>query len=167
MSLDIKNYDLGIKVLTPSQNIDERGFVSEVLRSDWKEFFDGGFPQQINVSKSYPGVIRAWHKHSRKQVDYFMVQEGKMKICVYDGHMDSKSFGKLVELIVSEEKLQIIKVPGHFWHGTKTISKEPSVTIYFINNLYNYKNPDEERLPWNDSSIIDPRTKKPYDWNLD
>mgnify|MGYP003300136121 CR=1 FL=1 len=31
--------------------------------------------------------------------------------------------------------------------------------------LYNYENPDEERLDWNDPSIIDPTTQKPYDWN--
>ena len=34
-----------------------------------------------------------------------------------------------------------------------------------IENLYDYKNPDEERRPWNDPTIIDPKTKKPYDWN--
>jgi len=27
------------------------------------------------------------------------------------------------------------------------------------------KNPDEERRAWNDQTIIDPRTSKPFDWN--
>ena len=67
--------------------------------------------------------------------------------------------------IISSDKLQIIKVPGNFWHGTKTIGNEPSLTVYFINNMYNYEDPDEERISWNDPSIIDPRTKQPYDWN--
>ena len=88
-----------------------------------------------------------------------------MKICVYDAEKDSKTFGKLVELTASGDELQIIKIPGHFWHGTMTIGQEPSITIYFINNLYNYENPDEERMPWNEPSIIDPRTEKPFDWN--
>ena len=163
--MNIKNYDLGVKVLIPKKNNDARGFVSEILRDDWKEFFDGDFPKQINISKSLPGVIRAWHRHSRGQIDHFMVQTGKMKICVYDAEKDSKTFGKLVELTASGDELQIIKIPGHFWHGTMTIGQEPSITIYFINNLYNYENPDEERMPWNEPSIIDPRTKKPFDWN--
>jgi len=164
--LDIKSYDLGVKTLTPKINFDERGFVSEVFRSDWKEFFDGKFPEQINISKSNSNVIRAWHKHNRNQTDYFIVQEGKMKICAYDGNKESSTYGKLVEIEASGEKLQIIKIPGHLWHGTKTISDEPSITIYFLTNLYDYSNPDEERINWNDSLIIDPRTKKPYDWNL-
>ena len=28
-----------------------------------------------------------------------------------------------------------------------------------------YENPDEERKEWNDSFIIDPNTKKPFDWD--
>ena len=111
--LEIENCDLGVKILTPKKNIDERGFVSEVLRSDWKEFFDGKFPEQINISKSLPGVIRAWHRHKRNQVDYFMVQQGRMKICAYDGNKESLDFGKLVEIKTVEDKLQIIKIPGH------------------------------------------------------
>ena len=165
MELDIKNYDLGVQVLTPKINYDERGFVSEIFRNDWKEFFGKDKPAQINVSKSQPGVTRAWHRHLRDQVDFFTVIKGTIKICVYDNNPVSKTFGTLVEIISNEKKLQIIKVPGHFWHGTKTIGSEESYTVYFINNLYDYDNPDEERISWNDPSIIDPRTKQPYDWN--
>ena len=101
----------------------------------------------------------------RNQVDFFTVLKGTVKICVYDNNVESDTFGTLVEIISNEKKLQIIKVPGHFWHGTKTIGSDESYTVYFINNLYDYENPDEERISWNDSSIIDPRTKKTYDWN--
>ena len=167
MKLDIKEYDLGVKVFSPKINNDERGFVSEVFRSNWNEFFGNEIPQQINISKSNPGVIRAWHRHKNNQIDFFTVLKGKMKICVYDDNKKSTTFGKLVEIIADENNLQIIKVPGHFWHGTKTIGTQSSYTIYFINNLYNYDNPDEERIPWNDQSVIDPITKKPYDWNKD
>ena len=52
------------------------------------------------------------------------------------------------------------------WHGTKNIGNEPSETIYFMNNLYDYDNPDEERIDWNDPSVIDPKTQKPFDWNV-
>ena len=96
-----------------------------------------------------------------------MVTKGKMKICIYDGDKNSKTFGKLVEIIAGDDELKIVKVPGHFWHGTKTVSDIPSETIYFLTNLYDYENPDEQRLDFNDSSIIDPRTKKTYDWNFD
>jgi len=167
MKLDIKEYDLGVKVFSPKINNDERGFVSEIFRSNWSEFFGNDYPKQINISKSKPGVIRAWHRHKNNQIDFFTVLKGKMKICVYDDDKNSSTFGKLVEIIADENHLQIIKVPGHFWHGTKTLGTESSYTVYFINNLYNYENPDEERMSWNDQSVVDPITQKPYDWNKD
>ena len=165
MTLEIQDYDLGVKTLKPKINSDDRGFVTEVFRTDWAEFFDGIIPKQINHSDSKPGTIRAWHKHTRNQTDYFLVKKGKVKICIYDGEKESKTFGKLVEVIVGGDELKIVKVPGHFWHGTKTLSDTPSETIYFLTNLYDYENPDEERLDWNDPSIIDPKTQKPYDWD--
>ena len=165
MVLEIQNYDLGVKTLIPQVNYDERGFVTEIFRTDWMDFFDGVIPKQVNLSSSKPGVIRAWHRHTRNQIDYFLVKKGKMKICVYDGNKKSKTFGTLVEIIAGDDELKIVKVPGHYWHGTKTLSNINSETIYFLTNLYDYENPDEERLDWNDPSIIDPRTKNPYDWN--
>ena len=165
MELDIANYDLGVQVLRPKINFDERGFVSEIFRNDWEGFFDNNKPNQINISKSKPGIVRAWHRHLREQVDFFTVIKGTVKICVYDNDSKSDTYGTLVEIITNEKKLEIVKVPGHYWHGTKTIGSEESYTVYFINNLYDYENPDEERIPWDDSNIIDPRTKQPYDWS--
>ena len=167
MELEIETHELGVQILSPKINYDERGFVSEIFRNDWKEFFGKDKPAQINVSKSQPGVIRAWHRHLRYQVDFFTVLKGTMKICVCDNDEESETFGKLVEIIANEDKLQIIKVPGNFWHGTKTISSIPSETIYFLTNLYDYENPDEERMDWNNSTVINPKTKNPYDWNVD
>ena len=36
------------------------------------------------MSVSYPGMVRAWHKHERGQVDHFLAVRGAMKICAYD-----------------------------------------------------------------------------------
>jgi|SRR5215212_6177653 len=155
----------GLKVTDIEKNPDERGFFSEAARKDWHEVFDERWISQANLSRSYPGIIRAWHRHTRDQIDYFMVLQGAMRIVAYDGDEKSATFGKLIEIVASEERLQIVRVPGHYWHGTKTISDRPSLTMYFVNNLYDYKNPDEERKPWNDFSIIDSKTKRPYDWN--
>jgi len=163
---NVKNFELdGVKVLTIDRFVDERGFFSEVFRNDWKEFFDGEIPKQTNLSKSYPGIIRAWHRHEKNQVDYFLVIKGAMKISAFDGEKNSNTFGKLVEITTSEDELKLIRIPGKYWHGTKTISNEPSLTVYFVNNLYDYDNPDEQRKPWDSSDIIDPQTKKPFDWN--
>ncbi|MCL0103002.1 dTDP-4-dehydrorhamnose 3,5-epimerase family protein [Dehalococcoidia bacterium] len=166
--LEVKEYsDLpGVKVHTLRLLPDERGFFSEALRRDWKELLGGDEIVQANVSFSYPRIIRAWHRHLRGQVDYFLVLQGAMKICAYDDREDSPDTkGKLVEVISSSHKPQVVRIPGIYWHGTKTISSEPSLLVYFTTRLYDYQNPDEERRPWNDPTMIDPKTGQPFDWN--
>lgn len=164
--LEVREYDLpGVKTYDLKVIPDDRGFFSEAIRKDWKEFTGGDEIVQANVSFSYPGIIRAWHRHLRGQVDYFLVLQGAMKICAYDDREGLPTKGKLVEIIASSQKPQIVRILGIYWHGTKTISSEPSLLVYFTTRLYDHQNPDEERRPWNDPSIIDSRTGQPYDWN--
>lgn len=162
----IKTFPMeGIKVFELNRIIDERGSFTEIMRTDWTELFGDEKIQQSNLSVSYPGMIRAWHRHARGQVDYYVVVKGTVKICAYDNDKNSKTFGNLTEIISSEQKLQVVRVPGHYWHGIKTLGKETSMLVYFINNLYDYENPDEERSAWNNPDIIDPQTKLSFDWN--
>ena len=164
----LKEYPLeGVRTYEIALLPDERGFFAEALRQDWREFIDEWITQ-ANLSYSYPGMVRAWHRHRRGQVDYFLVIKGAMKICAYDG--DTK---RLAEVVSGGDKLTLVRIPGNYWHGTKTISSEPSLTVYFVNRLYDYKNPDEERRAWNDRNIIpseingnknEPRVGKPWDW---
>ncbi|MCJ7423211.1 dTDP-4-dehydrorhamnose 3,5-epimerase family protein [Candidatus Bathyarchaeota archaeon] len=158
----------GVKTYEISILPDERGFFAEALREDWKELLGDDKIAQANISVSYPHIVRAWHKHVRGQVDYFLVLKGAMKICAYE-----EETGKLAEVIASSEKPTLVRVPGKYLHGTKTVSDQPSLTAYFVTKLYDYKNPDEIRRPWNDPTIIpievngkkdDPRVGKPWDW---
>ncbi len=163
---EIKEYGLpGVRAYDLRIIPDERGFFSEALRKDWSELLEGDEIAQVNVSSSYPGIIRAWHRHLRGQVDYFLVLQGAMKICAYDDRDGLPTKGKLVEIIASSHKHQLVRIPGIYWHGTKCIGNESSMILYFVTRLYDYKNPDEERRPWNDPLVIDPRTGKQYDWN--
>ncbi len=164
----IKEYPLeGVKTYQLNILPDERGFFIEALRNDWTDFVQDEIVQ-ANLSYTYPGIVRAWHKHLRGQVDYFLVLKGTSKICAYD-----ESSKHLVEIIADSKKPLLIRVPGHYLHGFKAIAEEPSLMIYFVNKIYNYQNPDEERIPWDDQSIIplkingnalDPRVGHTWDW---
>ena len=155
----------GIMIHDIGKLVDERGFFAEIMRNDWKTVFGNDTIVQANLSSSLPGAIRGWHRHSRGQVDYLIVLRGHVKICAYDDNEGSSTRGELSEIIASDQKSQIIRIPGHYWHGTKTLGFEPSLALYLVTRLYNAKNPDEERRPWNDPEIIDPSTSKPFDWN--
>jgi dTDP-4-dehydrorhamnose 3,5-epimerase len=155
----------GVKIWDLKKMPDERGFFAELFREDWKEFIGNDRVAQLNFSISYPGIIRAWHRHGRGQIDYLAVLRGALKICAFDDTEGSKTRGQLDEIVSSGEKLQMVRIPGHYWHGTKALGNELSILVYITTKLYDYSNPDEERRPWNDPMITDPKTGKPFDWN--
>jgi len=138
------------------------------MRNDWRELLRGDEIVQANLSISYPGIVRAWHRHLRGQVDYFLALKGAIKICSYD-----QESGELTEIVSAGYEPQIVKIPGKYWHGFKVVSNEPAWLIYFVNKLYDYEKPDEERRPWSDPTITpksingktdDPRVGKPWNW---
>lgn len=155
----------GVRIYDLQVFPDERGFFAEALRQDWTEFLEGDTIAQTNLSMSYPGMIRAWHRHLRGQVDYFLVLRGALKICAYDDRPDSPTRGGLVEIVASAHRPQLVRIPGFYWHGTKAVGNEASLAVYFVTRLYDYGSPDEERRPWNDPTIVDPATGQPFDWN--
>jgi dTDP-4-dehydrorhamnose 3,5-epimerase len=150
--------------------IDERGFFGEAIRHDWSDIVQEPLVQ-ANLSFTYPNVVRAWHRHLRGQVDVFLVLDGALKICAYDADT-----GKLAEVIGSSLKPMLVRIPGCYWHGFKAIAPSKSggtLLMYFVNRLYDHREPDEERRPWNDPTIIpteingnkkEPRVGQPWDW---
>lgn len=157
----------GIVVKPLKRFADERGFFTEIYRFDWKDSFLEPIVQS-NLSITYPNIVRAWHKHEKGQVDYFIVVKGAAKICAFDEETE-----ELDEIISTSENIQVVRIPGHYWHGFKAFGNEPAIIVYFVNKLYDYEKPDEIRRPWNDSTIIpkkingktdDPRCNKPWDW---
>jgi dTDP-4-dehydrorhamnose 3,5-epimerase-like enzyme len=41
----------------------------------------------------------------------------------------------------------MVRIPGDCWHGFKVVDNEQATLVNFVTNLYDYENPDEERLP--------------------
>ncbi|MEN3016853.1 MAG: dTDP-4-dehydrorhamnose 3,5-epimerase family protein [Candidatus Methanosuratincola petrocarbonis] len=160
----------GIIVKPLKRYVDERGNFTEIFRSDMKDVLGDDTIVQSNLSHSYPGVKRAWHRHERGQVDYFVCIGGAIKICAYDD-----ATAELDEVVSSAASLQVVRVPGHYWHGFRVVGSEPATLVYFTTRLYDYKSPDELRRPWNDPTVVpksingkvdDPRVGKPWDWDF-
>jgi dTDP-4-dehydrorhamnose 3,5-epimerase len=156
--------------IKPIKNLpDERGFFTELMRTDWKNLLEDDTIAQANLSQTFPGIIRAWHKHTKGQTDYFIALKGTVKICAYD-----EETKELNEIISTGQNLQVVRIPGHYWHGFKAVGDKSAMLLYFTTRLYDYNNPDEKRRPWNDPTVIpksingkeqDLRTGMPWDWN--
>jgi dTDP-4-dehydrorhamnose 3,5-epimerase len=159
----------GLMIKQLRRTPDERGSFTEIFRKDWKDLLGQDIAVQTNLSTTYPGIIRAWHRHQRGQVDYFLALKGTIKIGIFD---DKSS--ELDEVISTGQNLQVVRVPGQFWHGFMAVGNKTAMLLYFTTNLYDSANPDEERRAWNDKTLIpksingkkdDPRVGKSWDWN--
>ncbi len=160
----------GIRIRPIRRFSDERGFFTEVMRTDWKDLFEEDSIVQANHSFTFPGVIRAWHRHLRGQNDYFLALKGTIKICAFDDKTC-----ELNEIVSSGSDLQLVRIPGHYWHGFKAVGNEPAMLLYFTTNLFDAKDPDEKRRAWDDPTLIpnsingkkdDARVGKSWDWNI-
>ena len=145
----------GVVVRPLKQIHDERGYLMEMLRTDWPEF--ERFAQSY-ITIGYPGIVKGWHYH-KKQTDHFVVVRGTAKVVCYDNRDRSPTKGKVNEFFPGERNAMLIKIPPYVIHGFKAIGHEPVYLVNFPTELYHYKEPDEFRIPYDSKDI-------PYDWDV-
>jgi dTDP-4-dehydrorhamnose 3,5-epimerase len=145
----------GVVTKQLKQIADERGWLIEIMRSDWEQFQKFG---QAYITAAYPQVVKAWHMH-KKQTDNMACIKGMIKLVLYDGREKSKTKNEINEFTIGERNLLAVKIPPEVWHGFKTISEEYAIMLNVPTELYDYKKPDEYRLPPDTAKI-------PYDWKL-
>jgi dTDP-4-dehydrorhamnose 3,5-epimerase len=133
---------------------DERGRLMEIFRADDDFFEKFG---QVYVTSAYPGVVKGWHYHKR-QFDNMAVIRGMMKIVLYDSRKESATFGEINEIFAGIHNPVLVHIPPFVYHGFKCISENEAIVVNTPTEVYNYREPDEFRLPAHNSNI-------PYDWN--
>ncbi|MBI5155409.1 dTDP-4-dehydrorhamnose 3,5-epimerase family protein [Candidatus Poribacteria bacterium] len=145
----------GVKTRKLTIHCDERGRLMEMLRRDDPEM-DVTFGQ-VYLTTAYPGVTKAWHYH-KKQTDHFVCVRGMMKVVLYDAREDSATSGEINEFFIGEHNPLLVEIPPFVYHGFKCISDHEATVINITTNTYDYKNPDEFRIPPHNGQI-------PYDWS--
>jgi dTDP-4-dehydrorhamnose 3,5-epimerase len=131
---------------------DERGFFREIIRVT-DDFFSEGFGQWSH-SLMYTGVAKAWHIHE-KQVDWWYVAGGVLKVALHDKRSDSSSYKETMELFMGEnQSAKVLRIPPGVAHGCKCLSG-PAHLFYITSNIYSPE--DEGRISHDDMAVG-------YDW---
>jgi dTDP-4-dehydrorhamnose 3,5-epimerase len=143
----------GVKIKPLKVFPDERGRLMEILRRDDDLFLDFG---QVYMTTTYPGVVKAWHKHS-KQTDNLVCLSGMLRVALYDGREGSRTKGKIDEFYIGVHNPLLIQVPAGVYHGWMCVSSEEAIVVNIPTEVYDYEHPDEQRLDAYQNSI-------PYDW---
>ncbi len=133
---------------------DERGRVMEILRNDDKLFSKFG---QVYMTTTYPGVVKAWHKHE-KQTDNVACVQGMIKLALYDPREDSPTYGEINQFYIGIYNPELIQIPAGVYHGWMCVSNEEAIIVNVPTEAYNHEAPDEQRLDPHLNDI-------PYDWS--
>ena len=137
----------GIFIVRPPTFKDHRGWFVESYNVD--EYKSWGIDHQFvqdNFSFSHKNVLRGLHG-DRETWKLMSCVQGSVYIVVVDARSDQLTFGKWVNLSLSDEDyFQILVAPG-FANGCLTLSTR-SIIHYKQSTYYNPST--QFTLPWND-----------------
>lgn len=142
----------GVYIIEPKVFGDNRGYFMETYNE--QEFKNNGLDYnfvQDNQSKSKKGVLRGLHfQKAHPQAKLVRVLEGEVFDVAVDLRKGSKTYGKWVGVILSEENKKQFMIPKGFAHGFVVLS-ETAVFAYKCDDLYHPE--DEGGIMWNDPDI--------------
>lgn len=140
-------------LIEPKVFEDARGFFYEFYHQ--AEFKKAGIYDQFvqdNYSQSSRGVFRGLHYQIEPyaQAKLVCVTRGEVFDVVVDIRKGSKTFGKHVDVVLSEENKKMLYIPAGFAHGFLVL-KDRTEFQYKVSNFYS---PGHERgIAWNDPDL--------------
>lgn len=113
---------------TLEKHNDDRGFFSELLRTDGRG--------QFSISSTIPGVTRGNHFHTRK-IERFAVVQGQALVELRKIDSDEK-----YSFLLNGDNLDFIDIPIWYTHNIKNIGNDVLLTLFWINEPYDSENSD-------------------------
>lgn len=154
----------------PQKNVSVKGIGTDlkIRRGMFKDARGQGvynvFPSipegQVNISTTYPGVIRAFHRHWYQEDNWYIVS-GQFEVVLAEEY----SIPLFDENGQRDEDVKVhylgpgesISIPRLVWHGFKVLGTEPGTLLYYVTKKFDADDPDEERAIWN----------RFYDWEVE
>jgi len=133
----------------------DHGVITEIFRPEWDPT---GLPVvHLYQSRLFPAAIGAWSCHA-KSIDRLFVNQGHLKIVLYDDRAESATVGQLMELHVGDARPAFLVIPAGVWHGLQNLGSSEALMLNLPTRAYDYADPDHYRLPWDSREI-------PYSWS--
>ncbi len=148
----IKTKIEGVYIIEPTAYGDNRGYFMETYNeADFKVAgLDYTFVQD-NQSSSCRGVLRGLHfQKTHPQAKLVRVLKGEVFDVAVDLRKGSKTYGKWIGVLLSDENKHQFMVPRGFAHGFIVVS-ETAEFAYKCDELYHPE--DEGGIMWNDPDV--------------
>lgn len=130
----------GVIIKQLAKNQDDRGWLTEIFRSDELEFN----PAMSYVSLTNPGVVRGPHEHVAQSDCFVFLGPGSFCLYLWDRRQASPTNGEALEIEVGENNPSLVIVPPGVVHGYKCISDVPALSINLPDKLYKGEGKKEE-----------------------
>ena len=142
----------GVYIIDVKTYGDERGYFMETYKeSDFKEAGLNYTFVQDNQSSSRRGVLRGLHfQKTHPQAKLVRVIKGEVFDVAVDLRKGSKTYGKWVGVLLSEDNHRQFMIPRGFAHGFIVVS-DYAEFAYKCDELYHPE--DEGGIMWNDPDI--------------
>lgn len=142
----------GVFVIEPTLFGDNRGYFMETYNEE--AFREAGLRYtfvQDNQSSSRKGVLRGLHfQKTHPQTKLVRVLKGEVFDVAVDLRAGSKTYGKWVGVLLSEENKRQLLIPRGFAHGFLVVS-DYAEFVYKCDDFYHPE--DEGGLLWNDPDV--------------
>lgn len=142
----------GVEVVELRRHADDGGSLTELVRlTEGRAAALAGFSvRQINYSEVEPGVVKAYHLHTRQTDVWYVPPSDRMLVVLVDVRRGSRTEGARMRLVLGAGGSRLLRIPPGVAHGVRNLAGTAGRIIYFT-DLHFSAEPavcDEGRLPW-------------------
>jgi dTDP-4-dehydrorhamnose 3,5-epimerase len=142
----------GVQLVDLHRHGDDGGSMTELARLvDGRPEALGGFTvRQINYSEVEPGVIKAFHLHTRQTDVWYVPPSDRLLVVLVDARHGSPTEGLVRRLMLGNGASRLLRIPPGVAHGARNLGSATGRIIYFTDVHFSPEPArcDEGRLPW-------------------
>jgi dTDP-4-dehydrorhamnose 3,5-epimerase len=142
----------GVELVELRRFADDGGSMTELARLTGGEA--AGVPgfevRQVNYSEVEPGVVKAFHIHTRQTDVWYVPPSDRVLVVLLDVRKGSRTEGVRMRLVLGAGASRLLRIPPGVAHGLRNLAPSPGRIIYFTDVQFAPEPSvcDEGRLPW-------------------
>ena len=145
----------GVQVIEPQVFADERGFFMESFQK--QRYREAGIETEFvqdNISRSVRNTLRGLHyQHPNDQAKLVQALEGEIYDVAVDIRRGSPTFGRWVDVVLSDQNRRQFYIPAGFAHGFCVLS----ASALFLYKCSAFYTPEAEGgICWDDPDLAIP-----------
>ncbi|MGA9117257.1 MAG: dTDP-4-dehydrorhamnose 3,5-epimerase family protein [Bacteroidota bacterium] len=131
----------GVLVRPLPKYLDDRGWLTEVFRSD--ELEERFLPAMGYISVTEPGIARGPHEHVEQADHFCFLGPSNFKVYLWDNRKDSSTYLTRQVIYAGEDAPRAVIIPPGVVHAYRNIGGRPGMVVNNPNRLYGGKGKKE------------------------